>query len=296
MPNARPAAPIAAFAVAGLGIFVFSGMDAVMKGLVIAMGVYTTMFWRSLAGAALSGALYAVTNSPWPSRAAMRLHVIRGLVSVVMALTFFWGLARVPMAQAIALAFIAPIIALFLAAAILKERVPRGSVIACVMAAGGVGLVLTGQARAELGQEALAGTVAVLVSAVCYAFNIILMRAQAQVAKPIEVAFWQSLTVSTCLLVAAPWFANLPDPDHVPMILLAAVLATVSLLALGWAYQHGEASYLAPTEYTSFVWAAILGWVVFGESLSSWTLAGAASIVAGCFIAARRAPVIEAAA
>ena len=123
MPNARPAAPIAAFAVAGLGIFVFSGMDAVMKGLVIAMGVYTTMFWRSLAGAALSGALYAVTNSPWPSRAAMRLHVIRGLVSVVMALTFFWGLARVPMAQAIALAFIAPLIALYLAAVMLHEKV-----------------------------------------------------------------------------------------------------------------------------------------------------------------------------
>ncbi|URW74615.1 DMT family transporter [Sphingomonas donggukensis] len=290
MTNDTPVRPATAFAVAALGIFVFSGMDAVMKGLVLALGVYTTMFWRSLAGAILSGALYAGTRSPWPTRAAMRLHLIRGLVSVVMALSFFWGLARIPMAQAIALAFIAPILSLFLAALILKEHVPRGSVIACACAAGGVALILTGQARADLGREALAGTIAVLLSAVCYAFNIILMRAQAQVAKPIEVAFWQSLIVSTCLLIAAPWFADVPDSQHIPTILGAAVLATVSLLLLGWAYQHGEASYLAPTEYTSFVWAAILGWLVFAEPLSPWTLAGAALIVAGCFIAARGKP------
>ena len=296
MSNAKPVAPAAAFAVAAIGILVFSGMDAVMMGLVIARGVYTTMVWRSLAGTVISGVLYAATRREWPSRAAMRLHILRGIVSTVMALTFFWGLARVPMAQAIALAFIAPIIALFLAAVILKERIPRGSIIACVMAAGGLALILTGQARAEPGPEAVKGTAAILASAVCYAFNIILMRAQAQVARPIEVAFWQSGIVSTCLLVAAPWFAQVPDIAHAPMILLAAVLATASLLLLGWAYQHGEASYLAPSEYSSFVWAVLLGWVVFGEALSPWTLAGAGLIVTGCLVAVRRAPVVEAAA
>ncbi|WP_326525771.1 DMT family transporter [Sphingomonas sp.] len=290
MTTSTPVRPALAFAVAAIGIFVFACMDAVMKGLVIALGVYTTMIWRTFAGVAISGTLYAATRAPWPSRAAMRLHLIRGAVTVVMALTFFWGLARVPMAQAIALAFIAPVIALFLAALILKERVPRGSVIACVLAAIGVGLILTGQARAELGPEALKGTIAILFSALCYAFNIVLMRAQALVAGPVEVAFWQSLIVFACLVPAAPWFAHVPDAAHWPVIVLAAVFATVSLLLLGWAYQHGSASYLAPTEYTSFVWAAILGWIVFAETLSSWTVAGAALIVGGCVVAARGKP------
>ncbi|WP_294339662.1 DMT family transporter [uncultured Sphingomonas sp.] len=281
-----------AFAVAALGILVFSGMDAVMKGLVIALGVYTTMFWRSLAGILVSGALYAGLRSPWPSRAAMRLHVIRGLVSTVMALAFFWGLARVPMAQAIALAFIAPILSLLLAALILKERVPRGSIVACACAAVGVGLILTGQARADLGADAFAGTIAVLASAVCYAFNIVLMRAQAQVAEPVEVAFWQSVIVGVCLVPAAPWFVTVPPPADWPVIAGAAVLAVTSLLLLGWAYRHGPASYLAPTEYTSFVWAAILGWLVFGETLSPWTIAGAVAIVAGSMVAARSKPVV----
>lgn len=295
MSSVKPVAPIAAFVAAAAGIMVFSGMDAVMKGLVIAMGVYTALVWRSVAGMALSGLLHLAMRGERPSRAAMRLHLIRGLISVVMALTFFWGLARVPMAQAVALSFISPIAALFLAAALLKERVPRGSVIACIMAAGGVALILTGQARTAMGPEATAGTIAVLASAICYAFNIVLMRAQAQVARPIEVAFWQSAIVGTCLLMAAPWFADLPDARHVPMILLSAVLTTVSLLLLGWAYQHGPASYLAPTEYTSLVWAALLGWLVFDERLSPWTVAGGGLIVAGCLVAARRGSVIEAA-
>lgn len=281
-----------AFAAAAAGILVFSAMDAVMKGLVIALGVYTTMFWRSLAGVVLSGMLYAGVRSPWPTRAAMRLHLIRGGVSTVMALAFFWGLARVPMAQAIALAFVAPILSLLLAALILKERVPRGSIVACLCAAVGVGLILAGQARADLGRDALEGTIAILASAVCYAFNIVLMRAQAQVALPVEVAFWQSVIVAACLAPAAPWFAVVPDAAHWPVIAGAAALAVTSLLLLGWAYRHGPASYLAPTEYTSFVWAAILGWLVFDETLSPWTVAGAVAIVAGSTVAARSKPAV----
>jgi len=77
------------------------------------------------------------------------------------------------------------------------------------------------------------------------------------------------------------------------------VLAISSLLLLSWAYARAEASYLAATEYTSFLWAALFGWIVFGESVSPYTLAGATLIVAGCILAARRpeeaSPTLEAA-
>ncbi len=121
------------------------------------------------------------------------------------------------------------------------------------------------------------------------------MRAQAMVAKPIEVAFWQSLIVAAFLALGAPWFAEIPDAAHWPMIALAAFFTVLSLLALGWAYQHAPASFLAPTEYTSLVWAAILGWIIFAEPLSPWTVGGAALIIGGSVIAARGKPVIEAA-
>jgi len=278
---------LAAFAVATLGIAVFSAMDAVMKGLSLALGAYNALVWRSFAGVAISGTLFLATRTAWPARSVMRVHLIRGSVSAVMAIAFFWGLARVPMAQAVALTFIAPLIALFLAAVLLKEHVGRTAIIASLLAVVGVGVILTGQARAEMGPEAFHGTLAVLVSAICYAYNIVLMRQQAQVAGPIEIAFFQSLIVSMLFALALPFFGAAPGLVHLPAIIGSAALATVSLLLLSWAYARGQASYLAPTEYTSFLWAALFGFLVFGETVSPFTLAGAALIITGCVIAAR---------
>ena len=75
-----------------------------------------------------------------------------------MALLFFWGLARVPMAQAVALTFIAPLIALFLAALLLKEPIGRRTVGGSLAAFAGVVVIFIGQARADLGREALLGS------------------------------------------------------------------------------------------------------------------------------------------
>src|SRR5205809_876853 len=96
------------FAVACVGIAIFSGMDAVMKHLALALGAYNAMFWRVMAGAVFGGIAFFGLRSPRPTRAAMKVHLTRGIMSSVMALLFFWGLARVPLAQGVALAFVAP--------------------------------------------------------------------------------------------------------------------------------------------------------------------------------------------
>ena len=298
MTPPRPT-PLTAFLVGMIGIATFSGMDAVMKGLVLALGIYATMVWRMLAGVVMAGALFAARPN-WPTRPVLRIHLLRGALTTVMALLFFWGLARVPLAQAIALAFIAPLIAMFLAAALLGETISPRTVAASLIAFAGVIIIFIGQAQADLGHDALLGSVAILVSAVCYAVNIILMRQQALVARPIEIAFFQNLIVAVLLLAAWPVVggADFPPADQIPFVLLASFLSTASLMLLSWAYARAEASYLAATEYTSFLWAVLLGWLVFGEGVSWFTLAGAALIVAGCFIAARTRniehPVLEA--
>ena len=283
-----PRSPAFVFSVAALGIAVFSSMDAVMKSLVLQIGAYDTLLWRTLAGTVLTGLIYLPTRAAWPSRATMRVHLIRGAVSAVMAVTFFWGLARVPMAQAIALAFIAPLLALFGAAFVLKEHIPRRAILASLVAFAGVGVIMLGQAASAPSPDRFRGTVAILISAVCYAYNIVLMRQQALVAGPKEVAFFQSIIVGAILAACAPFLAHVPDTRHALPIVLAAVLATVSLLLLAWAYARGEANYLAPTEYTGFIWASLWGWVVFSEPVAPYTLAGAALIIIGCLIAARR--------
>jgi S-adenosylmethionine uptake transporter len=295
----RPASHAAAFAAAALAVAAFSGMDAVMKELVLALGTYTALFWRNVAAAAIAGGLYAARRRPPIRAGAWRVHAVRAAVTTAMMLCFFWGLARVPMAQAVALTFVAPLLALVLAAALLGERVGGAAVGASAAAFAGVAVIVAAQWRLDAGAEALRGSAAILVSALLYAWNIVLMRRQALVADPVEIAFTQSTLVAALLTLGAPWLAEWPALHHAPLLVLAAVLSIAALLLFGWAYARSDAHRLAASEYTAFVWAALLGWLVFGERLDARTAAGAALIVGGCLVAARRqgrAPAAEAAA
>ena len=277
-----------AFGVATLGIATFSLMDAVMKGLTLEMGAYNALLWRTLAGTLISGMIFYLRDSPWPRRAAWRLHLERGIIGVASGWLFFWGLARVPLAQGVALSFIAPLVALYLAALLLKEKIERRAIFASFLGFAGVLVILSAQAEAKLGPEALQGAIAILVSAALYGYNIILMRRQALVAGPVEIAFFMSLIMGGGFLLAAPFLAVVPPAAMIPELFGAAALAFLSLLLLSWAYARAEAQHLAPVEYTAFVWAAILGLLMFGEVVRPLTLVGAAMIVVACLIASRR--------
>jgi S-adenosylmethionine uptake transporter len=281
--------PAKAFAVALGAVALLSIMDAVMKHLVIAIGILAVSIWRALANLLLSGALYLPRRLPWPNRRTLKLHVARGVLVTVMAFLFFWGIGRVPLAQAIALTFIAPLISLVLANMVLGEEIGPRSIAGSVVAFAGVLVIMFGQAHAELGLDVLLGSAAILGSALCYAGNIVMMRPQALAAKPLEINFFQALTVMTVWIVALPFVGIPQSPGWQWMwIAVAAVLSTCGTLLYGWSYARGEASYLAVTEYSAFLWASALGWYVFHEQVSMYTLAGAVLIVGGCLVAAGR--------
>jgi S-adenosylmethionine uptake transporter len=280
---------VKAFAAALAAVGALSIMDAVMKHLVLVIGIVAVSVWRSAANLLLSGALYLPRRKPWPSRRTLKIHVARGIVVMVMAFLFFWGIGRVPLAQAIALTFIAPLLSLLLASAFLHERIGSRSIVGSLVAFGGVVIIVLGQANARPGPEALLGTVAILGSALTYAVNIVLMRHQALAAEPFEINFFQSLTVMALWLLVLP-VAGLPawPGGQWVWVGVAAILSTCGTLLFAWGYARGEASYLAVTEYSAFLWASVLGWLIFRERVSPYTLAGAVLIVGGCLIAARR--------
>jgi S-adenosylmethionine uptake transporter len=169
----------------------------------------------------------------------------------------------------------------------LKERIERAAILASLLGFAGVVVILAGQAQADLGREALLGSIAILGSAGLYAWNIILMRQQAQLAGPVEIAFFTALIMVACFALAAPFLAEPPPVEQLPAILGAALLAFGSLLLLSWAYARAEAQRLAPVEYTGFIWAAIFGFLIFAEPVQPLTLVGAAMIVAACWAATR---------
>jgi S-adenosylmethionine uptake transporter len=279
---------IQAFSAALGAVAVLSIMDAVMKHLVLAIGIVAVSVWRSTASLSLSAIIYLPRRSSWPDAKTLRVHVWRGVVVTGMATLFFWGIGRVPLAQSIALTFIAPLIAMLLAAFFLGERIGRRSVFGSLLAFAGVIVIVAGQARSEVRPDVLLGIAAIIGSALCYAVNIVLMRRQALAAKPLEINFFQSATVMALWLLAIPLVGvpALPTSQW-GWIALASLMSTCGTLLFAWAYARGEASYLAVTEYSAFLWAAALGWIVFHERVSPYTLAGAVLIVGGCLIAAR---------
>ncbi len=115
-----------------------------------------------------------------------------------------------------------------------------------------------------------------------------MMRWQALNAKPLEINFFQAVTVMAMWLCAIGVLGPPQWPTGQWMwVAVASVLSTLGTLLFAWAYARGPASYLSVTEYSGFLWASALGWLVFGERVSLYTLAGAVLIVAGCLIAAR---------
>jgi S-adenosylmethionine uptake transporter len=281
--------PVQGFLAALAAVAVLSIMDAVMKHLVLAIGIVAVSVWRAVANLAISAGLYLPRRRKWPNRKTLWIHVARSVVVTIMAVLFFWGIGRVPLAQAIALTFIAPLIAMVLAPLFLNERLAGRSIAGALAAFAGVLVIVIGQARAEVRPDVLLGIAAILGSAVCYSGNILMMRWQALAAKPLEINFFQSVVVMLLWVAALP-LVGLPEwpRGQSSWIVVASILSTSGSLLFAWAYARGEASYLAVTEYSAFLWASSLGWLVFREHVSPATLAGAVLIVGGCLVAARR--------
>jgi S-adenosylmethionine uptake transporter len=287
----NPTSPLIPILICVTGVFLLSVMDAAVKGLVLAIGAYNALLWRSAFASLAAGLTWTATAKTRPDANALRLHALRGVVVSFVALSFFWGLGRLPLAEAIALSFIAPLVALFLAAILLGERIGRSVVAASVIGLLGVVVILLGKfGGTDYAPDALLGVAAVVASAVLYAYNLVLTRRQALIAKPLEVVFSMNLMVLIVLGLASPWFGMWPPADQWLPIMGVTALALGGHGMMSWAYARTEAQYLIPTEYSAFIWAAILGWFIFDEAVGWSTVLGAVLITIGCLLASRSKP------
>ena len=285
---ARVSIPLPVLAALG-AVALLSLMDALMKGASLAVGAYSAAVLRSVAGALLVTPLWLSRKGHWPSGAVLRVHLLRGLCSSFMALTFFYALTKLPLAETIAISFIAPVFALYLAALFLKERVRREAIVAALLGFAGTVVIVGGKiGRERMDEDAVLGLAAILFSALLYACNLVISRHQAQLAQPLEISAFHSGVGAVVLGLAAPWFLRLPDGHAALLIAASALLTVTGMVGFAWAYARAEAQVLVPMEYSGFLWASLFGWQFFAERVTATTLLGAGLIVLGCWLAARR--------
>lgn len=274
-------------AVAGIGVL--SVMDAIIKGLAAHFPTFQLAFARYLFGSLAILLLVAVVRPGWPSWETIRANGLRAVFVVSTAVTFFYALGTLPLAETLALSFLSPIFMAMFAALILKETIDRKIVSALVCGLAGMVVIVGGKLGQGSFDGSLLGVAAVLISAVTYALSMVLLRARAMRDPVVTIVAIQNVAPFFILLGPAGWVWT-PAPAAIwGWFVLIGILGVGGHLLMARAFAKAEAARLAPLEYTALVWAVAIGLFAFGEVPTLATLAGALLIMAGAVIATRRA-------
>ncbi len=269
-----------------LAIAAGSFMDATIKFLSQTNHVLLVAFGRYLFGAIFSFAIYWQAGRPKITPEMWRAHGVRGFLIAACAVTFFWALSVLPLAEAVTLSFIYPLLAPFVAAMLLKERIRPSSMICAIIGFAGVIVAMQGApSEAESPQHDL-GVTAVLLSAGFFSFAMVLLRERAQKDGAPIVGFMTSLIPGVILVTPTIIFATPPVVETWPFFLLMGALAAVFMYLMARAYAAAEAQQLAPIHYTELLWATAVGYLIFHETPRIEIYMGAGLIIAACLFAA----------
>ncbi|MFO1056818.1 MAG: DMT family transporter [Dongiaceae bacterium] len=180
-----------------------------------------------------------------------------------------------PLASAMAIAFLAPLMIGILAGPVLGERVGLHRWLAVLAGFGGM-LLIAWPSGAGF---ALAGTVLAFLSTACWAVGQMLTRRLAEDPPQVTLLYTAALgSLMLSLIVPLVW--RWPTPGGWLLMVAIGAVSGLSHLLMVSAYRHAAAAALAPLNYTQLLWAVAAGWLVFGEIPGGRTLAGAAVIVA----------------
>jgi len=272
-----PASPSRAVIWMVAAVACFSLMDAGMKQLAAGYPSLQVTFLRG--AASLPFVLVWVLASAGPRSLIPKrwgLHLLRGVLGMVMIGCFVFALRDLPLSTAYSIYFVAPLIIAALSVPLLGERVgPRRWV---AIGIGLLGVIVVLRPGVD-GFISIPGLM-VLVAATAYAVAAITVSLLTRTDTSQSMVVW-------FLVIMGIGAGALAWPEWVPMHLADAPLVAgmglagaLGQIALTRAFQLGEASMIAPLEYTGLVW--VIGWdLLFWQQLpDAWTWSGAAIIVA----------------
>jgi drug/metabolite transporter (DMT)-like permease len=268
-----------------VAVGLFSMMDMSMKMLAAHYPAMEVAALRGMSSLPLV-ILYVIWRRQVPGlfQVRWRLHVLRAVLGIATLALFAFGLKTLPLTDAYTLFFIAPLLITLLSVWLLKEKVDASRWIAIAIGFAGVLVVLRPTGAGIMS----AGGFAVLGAAVGYAITAITVRAMALSDSAESMIFWLTFMVAIGAgLLAAPGWVAVRAGDW-PVIAVLAVTGFLAQICITEAFRQGEASAIAPYEYTALAWGLGLDYVFLQTFPDEWTLAGAAIIVATGIYLARR--------
>jgi drug/metabolite transporter (DMT)-like permease len=284
--------PFKAIGLKLISALLFAFMSALVRQLGDVAPVGQMVFFRSAFAILPVVLVYAVrgelATAVRTSRPLGQLG--RGLLSVGGMFTNFSALTRLPLADATAISFASPLITVALAAIILKERVRIYRWSAVVIGFAGVIVMLIphldiGRYAVIGGAAAAAGSMFAVISAFCNAGTVIQTRRLTKSETTSSIVFYFSLVCAIAGALTLPFAWHSPTPRELIALIALGVLGGFAHILLTESYRYGTASLVAPFDYTSMLWALLLGYWLFGELPDTLVYVGASIVAAaGLFV------------
>jgi drug/metabolite transporter (DMT)-like permease len=275
----------AGIALAVLAAFFFVGQDAGVKWIAVELAVMQILFLRSLFGVG-----YCLVYFGWKGTFAELwvarpwLMMVRCTINFAAWCMFFTGLTQVPLANALALFFLFPLIVTALSGPMLGEPVGIRRWGAVIVGFVGVVVMLNPTNGIDLPSLLCLG------AAVAWALTALMTRQLAETETPMATLFY---TLATFVAFAAApqllvW--EMPSGDVWMLLAVISALGVLAQFCIISSYSMASPSVVAPFEYTALIWAALLGYVLWGDVPGPTALVGTAIIVAsGLYILHREA-------
>lgn len=257
-------------------VFCFSLMDACLKQLTSSYPTMQVAFFRGAAGLPFILVISAIRGE-WSDLVPMRpwLHVIRGVLSVLTLYSFIYSVSLLSLADAYSIFLVAPLIVTALSVPILGEHVGWRRWAAIFVGLVGALIILRPTGAGLI----TAGGLAALLSAICYAIGVVLIRLASRTDSAWATVFW-TLLVLTCVcgvLSIRDWVPL--QSQHWQWVVMIGLAGSLGQIALTQAFRICAAGVVAPFEYTALLWGVLLDWFIWQVLPDQQMLIGAAIVV-----------------
>lgn len=211
------------------------------------------------------------------------LQLVRSILVLLATACMFVAVGLMPLADAVSITFIAPLLITALSVPFLGERVGLRRWIAVFI--GFVGMIVIVRPGGGLFQPAALLPMGVTVF---YAFYQIITRLISHRTDPVNTVFYTAIVGGVVMTLLVPFFWQAPTPAQWGMLVTVGFLGGLGHWAIILAYQRTEAPLVAPFAYSELIWATLLGLALFGDFPDLWTFVGAGIIAAsGVYILQR---------
>jgi drug/metabolite transporter (DMT)-like permease len=261
----------------------FSSMNVMIRHVSSELHPLEIVFFRSLFGFAammpwLTRQGFGVLRTRRPGLIGMR--TLLGFISMA---TWFSALAVVPLGNAVALGFTAPLFAAVAAVIVLREKIRARRITALLIGFAGMLIIL------RPGAESVgAGEVMVIVSALTMALSVITMKILTRTEQVGSLVVYQTMLTTPVALLPALFVWTWPSAAMWMWVILIGIVASTAHMAFTRAFSLADTMYLMPFDYLRLPQVAFLGWMFFAEPTDLYTWVGAGIIAASSIYVAHR--------